>query len=294
VGLLAIVLLGTFVSWYISPPSKIKIVPVPFPTALRPSPPPSALVERLIKELQSGGLSSWEEDEIIGRGNELKMSDQVILVQHEPTEQYLEKIINFLWERSLLARSDQKSKVRLHEDRYLGKADVKITDNGTIFFGASFLLRAQNEAEVAGILAHEIGHVVLRHYAQRRRTMQNGARLENEFVRSGQVENVSALMMAKELLWGNLFMAETLEMKYQEEADRRGLEIMHQVQYDYSALFNALHSRADLDLRRIAKINAFTRELDKSKTRGELFLVAIPKEFRSIQDNFKNYLDKKK
>ncbi|MDO8495328.1 MAG: M48 family metalloprotease [bacterium] len=295
IGLGALLLVVIWALMLIPRRTEVKPVPVPAPILFHP-PAPAVLVDQLVKEIQDGELPSLQEEGVIGLAGEYKMHDQLVNFKHEPTDKYLEKIVDFLHLKSNASRSFFSIKIKLHNDHNINGAKTGILPNGAIFYAASSILRAQNEAEVAGILAHEIGHLVSRHYAKERRAWQNVTRLENKFIKEANLKGMIAIRMAKDRLWGTMLLPGSMDTNQQLEADKKGQEILRDAGYESDAFLNLLHAYtvgiSDITPRIL--MNQRTREAEKNQFQGKSFIVATPEEFRAIQKNLKNFLDKQK
>lgn len=108
---------------------------------------------------------------------------------------------------------------------------------GKVFFTRGLAARLTNEAQMAGVIGHEIGHVTAEHGAQRigQQTLWNvGATVAAVVVQSSgneRVRNVGAYGVPALQIGGNLVM-----LKYgrdeELEADRLGVRYMTRVGYD--------------------------------------------------------------
>lgn len=99
---------------------------------------------------------------------------------------------------------------------------------GHIYINADYMRSLSNEAELAGVLAHEVGHIAARHQVQN----------------AGDVLRATAVS----LLWGGpvvgQFLRPVVFMKYkrdqEKEADRLALEMLYQVGIKPTGLITAL------------------------------------------------------
>lgn len=254
--------------------------------------PSLELVSRMIQEIRSGELPPLEEDWMIGESEDLKMQDRRILVPHLQSQLYVERLLQFLQEKSARARHAYPIRVRLHDDRFSGQSETGILSHGLIYFGVSFVIAAKNEADIASVLAHEIGHVVLRHHARERLLTRNVARLYHQISQSGDQLRLVALNSAVSILLGTseFGLSGIFADECQEEADRKAQDILAEADYDFSVMFNNMVPESVRIIERVQQLKRRSEEYHRHHPRGKLFLIATEKEFKSIQDSLRAYL----
>ncbi|MDZ4097433.1 MAG: M48 family metalloprotease [Methylophilaceae bacterium] len=102
---------------------------------------------------------------------------------------------------------------------------------GYVFITRGLLLNMRNEAELAGVLAHEIAHVLRRHHLE---AIQKGAKtsimadLASMAVESSQYGNIAS----KAISTGTELYARGLDKNDEYEADRMGVVIAARAGYD--------------------------------------------------------------
>lgn len=174
-----------------SPPVSYPNVPG-FPPSFTASP----AVDKMIAEIKSGLPSPLEQDLVIGPSDEIRVRDTRFVVTHPPSQYYLEKVSGLLGQSSK-AKLPFSVRIKIQDDRFTGRGPEALAlSHGAIFFGVSFFFRAQNEAELAAVLAHEISHLALRHHAQARLIQKNVARLTNQFLKTGKRDQYIVLQEA--------------------------------------------------------------------------------------------------
>jgi predicted Zn-dependent protease len=111
---------------------------------------------------------------------------------------------------------------------------------GPVFITRALLNRLENEAQLAGVLGHEVGHVVGRHSAEQIATSQLAQTLVGAVgvVASGeQVGGQQAAYVAA-------FVAQMAQLKYgrsdELQADSLGVQLMSEAGYDPRALINVM------------------------------------------------------
>ena len=112
---------------------------------------------------------------------------------------------------------------------------------GNVFLNSGLILLVENEAELAGVIAHEIGHVVARHIAKRSEKGQVislatlGAILAGIFLGGAAAGAIASTSIAT---------AHTAMLKYsredEEEADYLGLKYMERAGYDRRGMITML------------------------------------------------------
>jgi len=136
---------------------------------------------------------------------------------------------------------------------------------GYIFVTRGALKMVRDEAELAAVLAHEIGHVTGRHIVkalQHSEVMKAGADLAGEALAKGSGELFSQMV---DVATDALFKGLKKEDEY--DADARAVALLDRVGYDYPAMFDVLKL---LDARRKAgqaKVLARTHPAPRDRIR---------------------------
>lgn len=102
---------------------------------------------------------------------------------------------------------------------------------GRIFITKGLLMRMRSEAELAGVLAHEISHVLRKHHLQ---ALKKGARSElaSAFVEQTTQHNQGNPALTKLISAGTEMYARGLDKDDEFEADRMGVVIAARAGYD--------------------------------------------------------------
>ncbi len=116
---------------------------------------------------QTLGMSLVPVETEIKLGRELaaQIESQQRLLPDDAIQQYVIDIALPLLRASRVDRSDLRYRIAVLDDPK--QVNAFALPGGFIYLYSGLLLFAHNEAEVAGVLAHEIGHVVGRHSANR-------------------------------------------------------------------------------------------------------------------------------
>lgn len=120
-------------------------------------------------------LISDEQEEQIGKQvkQELEQKEKIKYVTDPVVTGYIQKITTKITQQANRDRAGVKWKVHVIDDDKMVNAFA--TPGGYLYVYSGLILAAENEAELAGVMAHEAGHVVGRHSA---RQMVNAYGLE--------------------------------------------------------------------------------------------------------------------
>jgi predicted Zn-dependent protease len=152
----------------------------------------------------------------------------------DPREQTVQRIGQALLHRSDAGKSPYTDNFHfnlLRDDRTINAFSLP---GGQVFITAALYERLENEAQLAGVLGHEIGHVIGRHGAEQMASSQLGSSLVTAVAvgasnRRGQFASLAAAMANQ-----------MLQLKYSRsdelEADHFGMEFMAQAGYDPSQM----------------------------------------------------------
>ena len=197
-----------------------------------------ALAPAELKELRPGfNLFSAQQDVQLGREASGELQKQMTVVHNREVDAYLNTLLVKL-ERSAYARTLSREggpRSEVFPFAIHAVADKRINafslPGGPIFINTGVFEAADNEAQMAGVIAHEMSHVVLRH-GTKQLTAQNLV----------QLPLVLAGALAGHSLWGQLaqigigFGANSVLLKFsrtdEAQADYNGAEIMADAGYN--------------------------------------------------------------
>lgn len=116
---------------------------------------------------------------------------------------------------------------------------------GHIYIHTGLIAEARNEAELAGVISHEIGHVVARHGSERLSAIL-AATLVGQILVGAQEDEIDRLLtqLAVQLVTTGGMLA--YSRANENEADRIGADIMYRAGYDPRAMvgfFERLHDK---------------------------------------------------
>ena len=172
---------------------------------------------------------SWEEEVKIGKQADKQIQQQYGVYQDEELQQYIEKVGQSVLAKSHMRREDTPEKYR-NTDFHFRVLNSEIPNafalpGGYVYVTRGLLAHLDNEAELAVVLGHEIGHVAARHSSQRAFEQQ-----------VGQLALIGGAVAGQELLGipgGNILnagsqAAQFLFLSYsrddERESDRLGVE----------------------------------------------------------------------
>lgn len=192
-------------------------------SAEAPSPPSLAELADLVKG------TSVEEEIAIGQEIAGRLLGAAPLVPDEALQQYVNKVGRWL---SLHSGREEL-------DWYFGVLDSDDVNafaapGGFIFLTRGLYARLTSEAELAGVLGHEIGHVVKRHHLgliQKGKAIDIGTSLFSK--KLGKLKNEHAGQAMKTLIGsGAEILARGLDKDAEYQADRIGVVVASRAGYD--------------------------------------------------------------
>src|ERR1700687_5397749 len=117
----------------------------------------TAAAKALVSDEQEQQLGLQVKDELEQKQHVKYVTDPVI-------NSYVQSVIDRILPLAKKDRPNQKWELHVIDD--LKTVNAFATPGGYIYVYSGLLVEAGNEAELAGVLAHESGHVVARHIAR--------------------------------------------------------------------------------------------------------------------------------
>lgn len=181
----------------------------------------------IVKKVQQANKTVDEPEEIeIGHGIASNLLGASPLMANDKVQQYVNQVGRW---------------VSLHTERpdlpwqfgVLESSDINAfaTPGGTIFITQGLLQRMNNESELAGVLAHEMVHVLRKHHLA---ALQKGARMDLASDLAGQAlkNKTDPAILDKAIKAGTEVYARGLDKNDEFEADRMGIVIATRAGYD--------------------------------------------------------------
>lgn len=154
----------------------------------------------------------------------------------DPRAQEVQRLGNFLVENTLAKNSPWKFQFHLLADEKTVNAFA--LPGGQIFITLGLLNNLQTEAQLAGVLSHEMGHVIERHSAEQMANSQLGQTLVIAFGTAASSDQSSQAYMAAAVV--NQMLQLRYSRKDESEADQWGLKIMSQAGFDPRAMIEVM------------------------------------------------------
>ena len=181
----------------------------------------------IVKKFQQANKTLDEPEEIeIGHGIATNLLGASPLMPDNKVQQYVNQVGRW---------------VSLHTERpdlpwqfgVLESSDINAfaTPGGTIFITQGLLQRMNNESELAGVLAHEMVHVLRKHHLE---ALQKGARMDLASDLAGEAlkNKTDPAILDKAIKAGTEVYARGLDKNDEFEADRMGIVIATRAGYD--------------------------------------------------------------
>jgi len=121
---------------------------------------------------------SWEQEVQIGKKSDKQIQQQYGVYQDESLQQYIKRIGKKVLSKSHLRREDTPAKYKNTEFHFrVLNSEIPnafALPGGYVYVTRGLLAHLENEAQLAVVLGHEIGHVAARHASQRALEQQVG------------------------------------------------------------------------------------------------------------------------
>jgi len=188
---------------------------------------------------QSVALSQ-EQEVVLGLQSAPQMAQEFGGPDPDPSVQAdLEQIGRKLVRQGKVAHTPYRFQFKVLRDEQTVNAFA--LPGGPIFITRALLARLENEAQLAGVLGHEVGHVVGRHSAEQIAKTQLGQGLVGAVGVATSSDDQGSSQGAQQMA---AFVAQMTLMKYgrehELEADAFGVQIMSDAGYDPRALIDVM------------------------------------------------------
>ena len=118
---------------------------------------------------------------------------------------------------------------------------------GQIYINTGLILRTRNVSELAGVLGHEIGHVVKRHVADNYARAKNAGLLRDAAVIGGMIGGINPGAIDLLAGFGGLGVINTFKREAEHEADEFAVDLLPRAGYDpngIATMFEVLSATA--------------------------------------------------
>lgn len=157
------------------------------------------------------------------------------LPESDPRTQVVQNLGNYLVQHSVAEKSPWQFQFHLLADDKMVNAFA--LPGGQIFITLGLLDKLQDEAQLAGVIGHEMGHVIERHAAEQMAKSQLGQTLVVAVGAATNDQSNSPLMIAA-------FVNKMMQLRYsrndESEADEWGIRIMSSAGFDPRALIEVM------------------------------------------------------
>lgn len=152
-----------------------------------------------------------------------------------PKARVVQNMGKYLVDQTIAKKSPWKFQFHLLADSQTVNAFA--LPGGQIFITLGLLNKLTNEAELAGVLGHEMGHVIERHTAEQMAKNQLGKTMVIAVGAASSDERRSPLMIAA-------FVNQIIQLRYgrkdESEADGWGIRLMEEARFDPKALIKVM------------------------------------------------------
>jgi len=190
-------------------------------------------VQQQVSTRHTGGVTQ-EEEIAIGRQIAGNLLGAVPLVKDEGLQRYVNKVGR--WVANQGERPDLPWHFGVVDS---GDVNAFAAPGGYIFVTRGLYVMLQNEAELAGVLGHEIGHVIRQHHLkilQQSKLLDKGSKLLAKEVKGGNSQAQSLIGSGAEIV------SRSLDKDAEFEADRMGVVLATRAGYDAFGLPSVLQS----------------------------------------------------
>ncbi len=189
--------------------------------------------------LISCGANIFSTDQEVNMGQEFskEIEKQLTLLDNEEWQNYISEVGNKLV--SVCDRQDIEYSFKIVDDS--ATVNAFALPGGFIYLYSGLLKKADNEAEVAGVIAHEIGHVVGKH-GMKKLTSIYGYQLVIALALGGDTRQVERMVTDVIVGAGMLKYGRSNEF----EADRLGVNYSYAAGYDPSGLVTFFEKLSNL------------------------------------------------
>lgn len=189
------------------------------------------LFENVFRYIQVSTISDQEEVELGRQINQMVLSQQYQLYNNRQVQQYVDRV-----GQRLVAASDSRDIPYTFQVVSSDEVNAFATPGGFVYVTTGLLQEADNEAQLASVLAHEIAHINERHSVQALRR----AVLAQGIAEAAGVDMNTLAQVGYQLAFG---LPRSRDFEY--AADAAGLQILQAAGYPPQAFVNFLEQLMD-------------------------------------------------
>jgi predicted Zn-dependent protease len=211
---------------------------------------------------------SIEDEETLGRRAVAEVRQNVLVLHDDVVESYIDDIGRTLvhgagpqpYEYSFTVVQDEE-------------LNAFATFGGNIFVHTGMILRVRNVGELAGVLGHEIGHVVHRHMADNYRRAQQAGMLRNAAVIGSAIGGINPGAVDLLTQFGTLGLLNTFTREAETQADEFAVELLPRAGYDPEGIVSMFETLTANNQRRPPKFFS-SHPASEDRTKATRALIA--------------------
>jgi predicted Zn-dependent protease len=189
------------------------------------------LFQNVFRYIQVSTISDQEEVELGRQINQMVLSQQYQLYNNRQVQQYVDRV-----GQRLVAASDSRDIPFTFQVVASDEVNAFATPGGFVYVTTGLLQEADNEAQLASVLAHEIAHINERHSVQA---------LRRAVLAQGIAETAGVEMNALAQVGYQVAFELPRSRDYEYAADAAGLQILQAAGYPPQAFVNFLEQLMD-------------------------------------------------
>ncbi|MGB3203159.1 MAG: M48 family metallopeptidase [Nodosilinea sp.] len=189
------------------------------------------LFQNIFRYIQVSTISDREEVELGRQINQMVLSQQYQLYNNRSVQQYVDRL-----GQRLVAASDSRDIPYTFQVVNSNEVNAFATPGGFVYVTTGLLREADNEAQLASVLAHEIAHINERHSIEA---------LRRAVLAQGIAETAGVEMSTLAQVGYQLAFQLPRSRDYEYAADAQGLQILQAAGYPPQAFVNFLQQLMD-------------------------------------------------
>ncbi len=198
--------------------------------------------------LAACGTPSIEDEETLGRRAVAEVRQNVLVLHDDVVESYVDAIGQTLVHGA--GPQPYEYTFTVVQDEEL---NAFATFGGNIFVHTGMILRVRNVSELAGVLGHEIGHVVHRHMADNYRRAKQAGMLRNAAVIGSAIGGINPGAVDLLTQFGTIGLLNTFTREAETQADEFAVELLPRAGYDPDGIVSMFETLTANKQRRPAK-----------------------------------------
>lgn len=202
----------------------------------------------LVLVLAACGAPTITDEEELGRRAATEVRQHVLVLHDDVVANYIDDI----GQRLVQASGPQPFEYTFTvvEDDTL---NAFATFGGNIFVHTGLILRVRNVSELAGVIGHEVGHVVKRHMAENYQRAKSAGLLRNAAVIGSAIGGINPGAVDLLTGFGAQGILNSFGREAEEEADAFAVDLLPRAGYDPTGIVTMFEGMAISENRRVPK-----------------------------------------